>query len=214
MEKTYISSFAYGNGENMAMWGLYSLPWEDAVRIGIPGVEMKEWISNADKIFLVNINVNNSFEYGRRISIKPVITDVAYVTGKDDNINYRIVRDRDTIRLTDEKTFSGINNLDKITGYIKNLAWSYENEVRLKVELEEMLANTIIAVKIPEGVLNNLELTAGPWITDNLSELVNERLIRKNCEYKFRKCNYSGFRRLVNLRNVCFFCNYTFEQRI
>ncbi len=211
--KTYISSFAYGNGENMAMWGLYGLPWEDAVRIGIPGILMKEWISNVENFFFINKKTDNSFEYERGSVIKPLLTDVAYVTGKNDDINYRIVRDRDAIRLTNERTFSRINNLDKITGYIKNAAWSYENEVRIKVELEEAMVNSKIAIKISEDVLNNLELTAGPWIMDNLSELTTERLMRKNCDFEFKECNYSSFRRLVDLRNVCSFCNYTYEQR-
>ena len=213
-KKTYISSFAYGNGENMAMWGLYGLPWENAVRIGIPGIQMKVWISNADAIYLVNKNADNSFEYGNEIKIKPLITDVAYVTGKNNDEDYRIVRDRDALRLINEKTFSRINNLDKITGYIKNSAWSYENEVRIKVELEEEFKNTTIAIKISEDVRNNLGLTAGPWIMDDLSEIVNQSLMRKNCDYKFKEYSYSSFRRLVDLRNVCSFCSHTYVQNV
>lgn len=212
-EKTYISSFAYGNGENMAMWGLYGLPWEDAVRIGIPGIQMKEWINSVDKIFSVNKNSDNSFEYENEIRIKPVITDVAYVSGKNNDENYRIVRDRDVIWLANERTFSRINNLDKITGYIKNAAWLYENEVRIKVESRERLANTIVAIKIPENVLNNLEITAGPWITDNLYELINQRLRRNNCNFQFKESKYSSFRKMVDLRNACFFCRNKFEQK-
>ena len=37
-DRTYIGSFAFGSSENMAMWGLYGLPWEDAIRIAIPSL--------------------------------------------------------------------------------------------------------------------------------------------------------------------------------
>lgn len=38
--RTYIGSFAYGQSENMAMWGLYGQPETDAIRIAIPRAEM------------------------------------------------------------------------------------------------------------------------------------------------------------------------------
>lgn len=212
-DKTYISSFAYGNGENMAMWGLYGLPWKDAIRIGIPGTLMKEWVNDVESVFLVNKKIDNSFSYENEMFIKPVITDVAYVSGKNNDEDYRIVRDRDTICLTNERTFSRINNLDKITGYIKNAAWSYENEVRIKVELRERIENRVVAIEIPRIVQDNLELTAGPWITDDLYNLIHQRLLRQNCNFEFRKYKYSSFRKMVELRNVCSYCMNTFEQR-
>ncbi len=52
--RTYIGSFAFGESENMAMWGLYSLPWEDAVRITIPRKAMRMWINEVDTIYGVS----------------------------------------------------------------------------------------------------------------------------------------------------------------
>ncbi len=52
--RTYIGSFSYGSSENMAMWGLYGLPWEDAVRLEIPRVFMLNWIKSIEYVELWN----------------------------------------------------------------------------------------------------------------------------------------------------------------
>ena len=45
-DKTYIASFAFGQSENIAMWGLYCIPWEQGVRISIDGKLMRRCNNN------------------------------------------------------------------------------------------------------------------------------------------------------------------------
>lgn len=50
--RTYIGSFAYGQSENMAMWGLYGQPETDAIRIAIPRAEMLNWIHGTKEVYI------------------------------------------------------------------------------------------------------------------------------------------------------------------
>lgn len=211
-KRTYISSFAYGSGENMAMWGLYGIPWEGAVRIGIPGRQMKNWINSIEKVYKVSPK-STGFNYTKEIKVSPILTDVAYVSGKSDEKNYKIANGRDIIKLPVGMSYKSINNDTKITGYIKNAAWSYENEVRIKVSLTKPIENEKIAIKIPEEVLDNFELTAGPWAKHNFQEVVRQELERKNCLKHFKNYEDSVFRGLVELRNLCSFCKNTYNPK-
>ena len=60
--KTYIGSFSFGDSENMAMWGLYGTPWENAVRIALPQKAMLNWVNQADSAYIwenrkISINI-------------------------------------------------------------------------------------------------------------------------------------------------------------
>ncbi|MFI3171371.1 MAG: hypothetical protein R3Y58_03225 [Eubacteriales bacterium] len=208
--KTYISSFSYGAGENIAMWGIYCIPWSDAVRIGIRGKHMRDWISNIESIYLVNREANNRFEYSDEIKIKPILTDIGYISLEGSE--YSIKRGKDKIEFETPLSFSEINTCDKITGYIKNAAWSYENEVRIKIELKDEIMNQTIAIKIPEEIRNGFELTAGPWCVEVVKSMANNKLRLKNLQFEFAAYNDSLFRGLVDLKNICSYCNYTYEK--
>ncbi len=92
-DRTYIGCFSYGESENMAMWGLYSIPWEDAVRISIPQKEMREWICNrrtcvyavTDDGAIVDSNIGNKHP-------KIELTDIVYIgrteSGNSLKLNY------------------------------------------------------------------------------------------------------------------------------
>lgn len=208
-KRTYISSFAYGSGENMAMWGLYGIPWEGAVRIGIPGRHMKNWINSIEKVYKVSPK-STGFNYTKEIKVSPILTDVAYVSGKSDEKNYKIANGRDIVKLPVGMSYNSINNDTKITGFIKNAAWSYENEVRIKVSLNRPIEIKRVAVKISEEVLNSLELTTGPWSKNNFQEIISQELEKKNCLINFSNYENSIFKDKVELRSICSFCKSTY----
>lgn len=82
-EKVYLASFNYGDEENMAMWGLYGVPHEDAIRITIPGTKIKEWISSTDKVYQVESLRSGKYEYHELAELdRIVLTDVVYASGK------------------------------------------------------------------------------------------------------------------------------------
>lgn len=47
--QTVFASFCFGDSENMAMWGLYCFPRQDAVRISLPRKLMMQWLTETEK---------------------------------------------------------------------------------------------------------------------------------------------------------------------
>ena len=192
-EKTYIGSFAFGSSENMAMWGLYGLPWDEAVRIAIPGKAMRDWINNINVVSAWN-------EKEKRLEPiidhpEPLLADIVYVTDKGKYITLN----RGDEHLTVEKDlyFKNINNNSKLTGFIKNYAWHYENEVRIRVKLPRPENYNKIAIEIPDEIINSFSITTGPYFDE-----------KANNAYKPGWANPSEFQHLVNFKSICSMCKH------
>lgn len=50
-ESIYLSSFAYGKSENIAMWGIYGLPHNEAASISFPSRVFSKWIPGNKTIY-------------------------------------------------------------------------------------------------------------------------------------------------------------------
>ena len=191
--QTYIGSFAYGHAENMAMWGLYGLPAEDAIRIAIPRRAMNIWIDSISDMYLWE---NNPVA---QISGKVHLSDIVYVDGRSGSNNLQLTHNNNTIWTANKIGLHGVDKNPEMTGYIKNYAWRYENEVRMHIRLEQNTGYERIMIKIPPEVLGTIEITTGPsfrYKNDELYETLNEQGMIKP----------SGFTNLVHYRPLCAYC--------
>lgn len=195
--KIYIGSFAFGASENMAMWGLYGLPWQDAVRISISKEQMNSWINGITRVGL--------FENGQTIDYQSgfdvVLTDIVYAGGKRGTNNLRLTHYGKHITVSDTYPLYEIDTNPIMTGFIKNYAWHYENEVRLRIHLTNDTGYEKISVNIPDDIINSITVMTGPyfkWKNDKLyNNLVNENRIVE-----------SGFKNLVHYKELCDMCQY------
>lgn len=199
--KTYIGSFSYGHAENMAMWGLYGLPGEDAIRIEIPRKAMKRWIESITSIYVWNAGPLHSVEGKVRL------TDIVYVNRDSDPSLLQLTHNNSTIRVSRKAGLHAVDREPQMTGYIKNYAWRYENEVRLHIRLQESTGYEKIKVDIPPDVIEEIQITTGPAFQskgDNLYKWLQ----------KEHKIHTSEFTNLVHYRPLCDFCrNAPFERR-
>ena len=140
--RTYIGSFAYGQSENMAMWGLYLL------------------CNNTQKLKTVNIH-----------------------------------------------GLKGVDTTPQMTGYIKNAAWRYENEVRIRAELPYSVGKEKIMIKIPDYVLSAITVMEGPsfvYKTDDICKLLHS-------QYRIAESAFTG---LLKYRSLCSLCAHgAFEKK-
>lgn len=195
--KIYIGSFAFGSSENMAMWGLYGLPWQDAVRLSIPKEYMNKWINSINQIQLFENGRTVDYQGGFKISLN----DIVYVGGKKGSDNLFLTHYGKSITVSDTYPLYGIDTAPEMTGFIKNYAWQYENEVRLRIRLAHDTNYEKICVSIPEDVINSITVTKGPcfkWKNDDL----NHRLIQEG------RIIDSGFENLVKYRDLCELCQH------
>lgn len=200
--KTYIGSFAYGSSENMAMWGLYGLPWEDAIRIAIPRAEMVKWLES--------IALPGGVDVKDCCDIKPKVSlaDIVYVEGKRGSTNLSLYCHNESLKTDNIVGLNDVGSASEMTGYIKNYAWHYENEVRIKVELPQAIKGEKICVKIPDSMINAMNITTGPCferkINDNVFNFLNQQ----------GKITTSGFESLVKYKVLCSLCKYqSFEKK-
>lgn len=191
--RTYIGSFSFGTAENMAMWGLYGLPWEDAVRIAIPQKAMLHWIDSIKKVYLWNGKRCNA------IAAEICLSDVVYVSGERESDKLQLTHKDRSIWTTNKRGLFRVDTDPRMTGYIKNYAWKYENEVRLHIQLPCSTGYEKIMVTIPDEVVDSMEITTGPSFVYKADDLY-EKLLREN------KITPSGFENLVKYRPLCSIC--------
>lgn len=201
----FITSFAFGDNESIAMWGLYSIPWEDAVRITIPYNAMSKWLNSTSAIYRIPDKNNPTYEEIKQINLSLQITDVAYVSGSRGGDDGIIKWYDKKIILKQEPDLVGISDDPIITGYIKNEAWSFENEVRIRAEFNNNFRYDKIAIKTPDYVIDNLEIKAGPWMKKDIITRIEQELENNYNDLHVRH-SYSAFHNLVELRNICDFC--------
>ena len=198
--KTYIGSFSHGSSENMAMWGLYGQPPQDAIRIAIPKAAMLEWVKAIEKVYIWNGEPINPTQ------AKIALTDIVYASGESYSGNLNLYRGSEVIST---KNISGLRFVDrdkKMTRYIKNIAWRYENEVRLRIELPDCYLSEKIMIDVPEIVLNSMTIMKGPSFEPKNSELYLQ--LRE-----YGRIEESTFTHLLKFRSLCDYCVHNFEKR-
>lgn len=144
----FFASFMAENKESIAMWSMYAQPWVDGVKIAIPMSTMKAWLKSVDEILEVSPTnyelTGNSIPINERNAIH--ISSVAYsnATSCDSNNN------TETLMWSNKKNtkIPNCQQISELTGYIKDDAWDYEKEVRLKAEFENTFGFRRVAIKI------------------------------------------------------------------
>ena len=200
-DRTYIASFSFGSSENIAMWGLYGLPRKDAIRICIPKAEMIEWLNSIEEISVWDesqeVDFVNDFE--------KTLTDIIYIYGKKNSPGFTLTHSFENATKNNSGEFLNFDELPEMTGYIKNYAWRYENEVRLKIKSNLYLGCEKICLHLPQSLIDSITITTGPGFVRKNSILL------RNMENEGRVFQ-SGFSQLVNLRDSCTYCDYTFSR--
>jgi hypothetical protein len=201
-KSTYVFSLNYNSSENLALWGLYGIPWETAVCITFPR-ELLIKLTKDTKVYK-DTNV-----YSNQGNVNLHLTDVIYL-GENDN------RDAShTLKLNTESLnfdyynhpFLKINRYENFVGKLKNIAWSYENEVRIHARLESARRDLEkIAIPLTDEIISNLTVMFGPWINENdIDKYKREINILSNNKLNFEKSIFSN---LVEYRSACFGCEF------
>ena len=160
LDKLYSACFSYGDEDNVAMWSMYGIPWEDAIRIRIPIKTIRNWIDNIDgKNILTYEECNGTLEKNsfiadtsnnkHKISIRDICYMEGYVTSprnmSDCPIGLYECPDacdkcppkRILWWSQSNKNFDIAIDKQKgivkpeLLGYVKNSAWHHEMETRI-----------------------------------------------------------------------------------
>ena len=211
------TSFSYGDEDNMAMWAMYCIPRNEAIRLTMTRDAVERLVQCA----------RNDKECSQEVD-NVCLHDVVYYQGyKDDDkdSNNMLICDHDFSKDIDKSIYKEINRPNIITGYIKNSAWKHEQESRITLFLKKKHKGDIfVSIKDDiDYILKNSAITFGPWTSDGLllDRYNKVRKLLDNCNVNV-EMNYlsklkidqklfgngllislSPFANKVNLRNPC-----------
>ena len=161
-DNLFFASFSLDESENIGMWSMYAQPWEDGVLLCIPVEKLKTWVNSECKIYDAN---KTTKEAGSEINgAKISFHAVAYTNAESNNA---IEPDVLTCGEDRNKYFKNIFEHPLLKGYIKDSAWAYEKEYRLRVETDPNEQHDAVAIEIPQDVLDSFEFITGPRFIHN-----------------------------------------------
>ena len=212
--RTYIACFGQGLRESAAMWGLYGKGSPLAVRIKIPASALHRWMSeieltednratssaveamDAKEASNDNVAIGGNLKYS-------TFRDIVYASVKDEDVPEGFKTNRSNALFwrgipwycTQEETddFCSFLSGGSYTGFVKDAEWQYENESRLRIELNREIDAKAIHIKIPNYVLESMSFTFSPWgdvKTNKMVETVLNAILEGTCDnYDTKKPN-------------------------
>lgn len=201
-ENIFFASFMTENKESIAMWSMYSQPWKDGVKITIPKAIMKIWVDNINEILEVSSKDHKVTKRSIPVNEKNIVhlSSVAYsniVDGDSENKSRTLTWSNKTNTQILDITCSS-----ELTGYIKDSAWDYEKEIRLKAEFENTFGFERVAVRVPDNVLDKMIISSGPLFEGDLSRRIAYEIKR---DIQMGK---SFFTKKLNIKPICDDCQY------
>ena len=196
----FFTCFMLEDEESIGMWSMYAQPWREGVKISIPKNELKKWVNEIE--IVEEVDINSKELTGRTIrnndSFATLLSAVAYTNSE--RINPK--KEDETLCWGSLKNtnFHSLNNYKTLTGYLKDVAWSYEKEVRLKIKMNINTSFERIAIKIPEYIINSMIITASPLFEGNLQEELEKRIQK---HFETEKSTFTG---KLSLKDMCSDC--------
>ena len=185
------------------MWSMYGQPWEDGIKISIPKKTFVSWAEKIQRVFKVDSETHNIIADSplSEDMFKASISRVAYVEW-DDSVHVFQIRcgenaHNERIKSVDSPMF---------TGLINDNAWSYEKEVRLRVDLSSAIPGKKVAVIIPDDVLDSIVITTGPRFNKpiKIKEFRNVSDVRTSIyagKLKYVYCDKCGAKKYEGIYN-------------
>lgn len=169
----FFTSFMTDVKENIGMWSMYAQPWEDGVLIQLPKEVVKKWIKGISKVYEVSYETNkvtNKIIPIDRMN-KVYLSSVAY--SNCDSTEFEEVLKWSTVS---NRNIKKATHIPELTGYVKDMAWDYEREIRIKAYLDNEHCLHKVAVDIPEFVYDAMTLIAGPLFQGDLKRRLSEEI--------------------------------------
>lgn len=173
-ERTYFASFMAESSESIGMWSMYAQPWAEGVRLSIPKGICKKWIDSTDVLHKV---------FDKSCTLETVeIADSALRWGFESVVYAGLDKDGKSKNRFGSQSNTILENLTEdrsLTGFVKDNAWSYEKEIRLKVTLKEAVNCDRLAIKMTDEVINSLLITPSPLFQGDFMEKLEESIRSK-----------------------------------
>lgn len=195
----FFSSFMGESKESIGMWSMYAQPWSEGVKIAIPSATARRWIKEITQV--EEISVTDFQPTGRTLPIMRDdlhIASVAY--GNTDSLDEKEATEELTWSTVSNNSITNATHLGELTGYIKDTAWAYEKEVRIRAEFNNVSGFRRVAISIPEDILSSLIITPSPLYYGQIKQTL---LAKTGLTLTIEDSLFSG---RLNIRTMCDTC--------
>ncbi len=193
----FFACFMTDVKESIGMWSMYAQPWEDGVLITIPKKAVLNWIKTVKTIH--EISCVDFKPTGRTLEIddsnRVFLSSVAY-TNCDNPDNSEQLNWSTAVNTK----IPNASHIPKLTGYIKDSAWDYEREIRIKAVLSSGHGFSRVAIDVSDEVLDSITITAGPLFSGKLEERLQEEIQKR------ARITQSLFFERLNISTPCSEC--------
>ncbi|MCD8326158.1 MAG: DUF2971 domain-containing protein [Lachnospiraceae bacterium] len=207
----FFTSFMREDKESIGMWSMYAQPWSEGVKISIPKAAFTKWIRDTkiiNEVVWSDEEVASGYmPTGRSVKIDNKdtrtlrISTVAYSNTESCESSARMEEKLICGGATNTKLKNAVR-LPELTGYVKDMAWSYEKEVRIKAEFDNTENFRRVAIDIPDYVISEMIITASPLFEGNLREKLEEKISR------VMKTSASLYEGKLKIKDSCERCEY------
>lgn len=182
--KIFFASFMLEPKESIAMWSMYAQPWTKGVMIRIPVEKFKNLIKNEPCIHPADIKSKEA-DMSKTISDAAIsFHAVAYTNA--DSIG---IGEKEILQCGGEHNdcLSGVLDADILAGYVKDLAWSYENEYRLRVDVDSDMMYPAVSIGLSDDFIDSVEIVSGPRFKGDLQTAIQSQINKCFEENRIRR---------------------------
>ncbi len=207
-ENLFFSCFMCEDKESIGMWSMYAQPWEKGVKIAIPKTVVRDWIKATKEI--IEISTDTYLPTGRRFSVDEYdvslrLSSVAYCN--TDSLQEKKEMERITWSTVSNTNIKNAAYIPDLTGYIKDMAWSYEKEIRIKAEFDNYEKMGRVAIPVTDAVIDAMIITASPLFEGDLLSALETEIKRQVSTEK------SIFTDRLKLKSICEDCDYKIRKK-
>jgi hypothetical protein len=169
VDNLFFCSFLEEDKENLAMWSMYSQPWEEGILIRIPIEKMKEWNNSNPSIYSADSKEHKAIK--KLDNAQLTFHSVAYT-----NADSKEFGEQEILKCGDKDNmqFNDIHRYRELAGYIKDMAWSYEKEIRLRVDAPDIETYDAVMLDIPQDIIDSFHFVTGPRFAGNLLSIIRK----------------------------------------
>lgn len=99
------------------------------------------------------------------------------------------------------KTITNASHISDLTGYIKDMAWSYEKEIGVKIQFDNYRGFERVAIPMPDYVIDSMIVTPSPLFDGDLTRRLEIEIER---QIKTDKSKFDG---KLSIRSGCDTCS-------
>ena len=196
----FFSSFMTEDIESIGMWSMYAQPWHSGVIITIPSATAREWIKGIQVIKEVDQNSKQLTGRSNLVEKDSKVTLSSVVYCNTDRIRERETSEKLTWSTASNTNIIGASHIRELTGFVKDLAWSYEKEIRIISRFDNAEKFQRVAIDIPDSVIDKMTITASPGFMGDLESMIYDKTSIK------MKTEDSLFKDKLNTKSICDQC--------